>query len=437
MLKSKRWSVSLVASILVLSLLLSACSSNDGGETQSDGEKIKIRFMARAIDGPYWEVVRERVDEFMKQNPNIVVEQDFISDESAYNNKLKVSFASDDVPELFTNFGGEAFKQYVENGIVADLSQDLESNKEWKDDFLPLLDNWMYKDMEGVYGVPNEFYGVVIFYNKELFKSAGVEVPKTLSEFYQVSEKLNEAGIIPMALGEKDIWRGAHVFTNLLYKKFGPSIIDDLASRKASYADPEIVDVFNEIKNMNDKGIFGANAVGVDYNAEIALFENEKTAMHMDGSWYLPGATQASIKDKIGIFSFPYYDDAAANQNHWMGGAASGLSISKELEGEKREATIKLLQFLTSKEMFSLTRDKGKGGVYPVKLDESSEIDPLTLEFNGLIAQAESFYTDVTTYDPLPQVEDKLRNALQGMIAGSKPEAAAKDVADEIQKRSK
>lgn len=423
--------------ILALGAVLSACGSGNTKSANNGPEEIKITLLSRADTTPMWTAIQERLDQFETENPGVTIDHQAIPTEETYNTKLKTTIASGDTPDLFINLGGAAFKEYAKNNVVADLSAVLEEDQAWKNDFLPLFDNWQFDDLEGTYGIPLEFYGVGIFYNKDLFEQVGVQEPKTIEEFLAICDKFKQAGIIPMALGEKDSFRAGHLFNNLLMKTYGTAMIDSLANRSVAYDDPQIVSIFSEINAWNEAGIFGSNIVGTDYNAEKALFHNEKTAMHMDGSWYISEAQSSSIKDKLGFFPFPYYADKPENENIWMGGAPIGLSISAELSGKKKEVVVKLLKYMTSREQFSYIRSKVNGGIYPVKLDEDSSLDPFTIMYSGIIAKAEDFRADVQSYDPLPQILDKARNSMQGMLAGQSPESAVKQIADEVAKSSK
>ena len=50
---------------------------------------------------------------------------------------------------------------------------------------------------------------VGVWYNKELFEKAGIDAPPaTWDEFLADVQKLKDAGITPIAVGEKDKWPG-------------------------------------------------------------------------------------------------------------------------------------------------------------------------------------------------------------------------------------
>lgn len=398
-------------------------------------EKVTIRILTRlSSNQPNAVAFRERVKDFQILNLNIAVEDLSIEDENSYDTKLQAAIATGDVPELFATYGGAAFENYARYGIAADLTEALNADKAWSDAFLPVFENFRYDDPKGIYAVPYEFYAIGIFYNKDLFQRIGERPPRTIKEFEKVCDKFKAIGIIPMSLGEKDNWRAGHLFCNLLDKRFSAQKNMDLASRKAKYDDPDMVELFKLIADWNRNGYFGENIVTLEHTTEKGLFHSEKTAMHMNGSWYVPEASASRIADKIGFTPFPYFDDKPENKDVWMGGAGGAFAISGKAEPAKKEAAIKLLKFVTSPEAFMYYQKIQKGGVFPVKLELNPDIvDKLTIEYADSIRSAK-FKAEVYNYDPIPNMTDIIRNELQGMLAGQDPEVTSRKIQTVIDK---
>ncbi len=412
----------------------SAASSSD----KASNEPVTIRILTRlSSNQPNAVAFRDRVKEFHDKNPNVTIDDQSIEDESSFNTKFKTAVASGDVPELFQTYGGAAFSEYAKSGVAADLSGDLEADKEWSGAFLPVFENFQFAEVKGTYAVPYEFFAVALFYNKDLFAKIGAEPPKTIEEFEAVCGKFKAAGIVPFALGEKDVWRGGHLLANLIDKKLGAEENTKLADRTAKYDDPEMVEIFTLIKDWANKGYFGDKPATYDNNAEKAMFHSEKTAMHMNGSWYVPEATASPIADKVGVVPFPYFSGKPENQNVWMGGAGGAFCISGKAEGAKREAALNLLKYTTSVEAFKYYQKVQKGGIFPVKLEsDPSAVDKLTVDYSNLLGDA-VFKAEVYSYDPLPTMSDKVRNEIQGMFAGQDPQKTTKNIQAEIDKNSK
>lgn len=415
-----------------------AASTSSSSTTQTSNEKVTIRILTRlSSNQPNAVAFRDRVKEFGDKNPNITIEDQSIEDEASFNTKFKTGVASGDVPEMFQTYGGASFAEYAKSGVAADLSADLDADKDWSGAFLPVFENFQFADVKGTYAVPYEFFAIALFYNKDLFNQIGAEPPKTIEEFEAVSEKFKAAGIAPMALGEKEVWRGGHLIANLIDKKLGAQKNADLAERKARYDDADMVDMFKLINDWAKKGYLGEKPATFDSNAEKAMFHSEKTAMHMDGSWYVPEATASPIADKIGVVPFPYFSDKPENKDVWMGGAGGAFCISGKAEGAKREAALNLLKYTTSVEAFKYYQKIQKGGIFPIKMEtDPSAVDRLTVEYSNLLGNAQ-FKAEVYSYDSLPTMTDKVRNEIQGMFSGQDPEKTAKNIQAEIDKNTK
>ncbi|MBO1913211.1 extracellular solute-binding protein, partial [Microvirga sp. 3-52] len=117
---------------------------------------------------------------------------------------LATRMQGNDPPSTFQVHGGEELnKSWVAADKMAPLN-DLYKENEWMDKFPEALIDLVSND-GNIYSVPvNIHRGNVIFYNMEVFKEHGIEVPTTLDEFFTVAEKLKDAGVTPLALGDKE-----------------------------------------------------------------------------------------------------------------------------------------------------------------------------------------------------------------------------------------
>lgn len=429
----KKSIMTLLALTLVSATVLAACGGKDvskgetkgGSDAGTVGKQTEIHILTRfAGSDPKSKAFQDLLKKFMEKNPDVKVVDESLNDENAFNNKFKTGVATGNMPEIWMNYGGEAFKDYAKN-IALDIEPYLKEDKAWSDAFLPLFDTWKYSDLQGIYGVPNEFYSVAIYYNKELFEKAGAKPPTTIEEVPALVDKFKPLGAVPMAMGEKENFRGGHLMNYLSMKKFGFQKTQDLVSRKAKWNDPDMVGLLQIMKDWQDKGVFGQNIVTLDNNATTAMFFSGKSAMLFEGVWAVSSMAASPIADKIGVIPFPYFQDKPEFKDTWFGGAG-GYSIAKSAEAGKRDAAVKLVKYLTSVEAFQYYFEATKGGVYPVKMDMgTSKVDPVTTEYIKAQNSAKEFKAEIESYDPLAQLTDKTRNEIQGMFAGNKPQKAA------------
>ena len=284
--------------------------------------------------------------------------------------------------------------------------------------------------------MPCQFYSVFLYYNKDLLKKSGFDAPPaSLEDWESMCQTMLDKGQQPMSLGEKDVWRAGHFFNNLIMKSYGAQAVQDLADRKLKYDGPEMLKLYGIIKEFNDKGFFGPNAVGVDVNTEDSDFLNNKTAMRFNGTWFIPqivAGYQGDISN-IGIARFPYINEAY--KDSYQGGTAEAYSISNR-EGTV-DASIEVVKYLTSQEFFKGAEAYCKGGVYAVNFesDPSVTIDHLTTDAKALLAEGKEFRDDVQTYDTESHMLDTVRAALQGLFIGNTPEQCGAEIVAKIQNK--
>lgn len=351
-----------------------------------------------------------------------------IGDEKSYYNKLRTRFATGEFPDIFFDYGGARTADYVESGILVDLQPFLDADPQWKDDFLPILDDWRYADYPGaLYGLPTSFYVVGLFYNKAIFAELGLQPPTTMQEFEQVSEALMQGGYIPLSLGEKDVYRAGHVFNNLVMKSYGSEAVTALGNRTLSYDDPKIMKLYQMLYDYNKRGYFGANTINKDTNMARTDFHSGKAAMHFDGTWYLGTAATTPIADDISFIPFPTIAPEFANS--WQGGTNGGLSVVNAGDKVKVEKAVALLKELTRGEFAKEQQAVAKGGVYPVFFDsDPSVVSRISIEVSNAYAKAEEFRSDIQNYDTNPKMLETVRVALQGLFVGKSPRQCADEI---------
>src|SRR5258708_7681365 len=139
--------------------------------------------------------------------------------------------------------------EYVEAGYL----EPLDSLVDWNNIEPWARQVWVHDGK--TYGVPQEAYTNEIYYNKDLLKKLGVELPPdaqfTQAQFLDVVKKAKAAGMTPIAQGVGDRpFPGAYILGEALLRKLGKDDYRDLSIGKVSYQDPRLVDVFKWTKEV-------------------------------------------------------------------------------------------------------------------------------------------------------------------------------------------
>jgi len=190
----------------------------------------------------------------------------------------------------------------------------------------------------------------VIVYNKAMFADNGISVPKTYAEFAAACQTLLDAGITPVFEPVADGWHHVLWFPEMgpAYEAANPGLVDDLNANQATFADdPTMLTALTQLKEMYDKGYFGADALSNEFaNTEAALASGDY-AMTVN-RFGLPSQIHAAYpdvsEDSFGFFLMPLADNQIWNVNP----AAPSKFIYSE--SKNIEAAKAYFEFLTRPE---------------------------------------------------------------------------------------
>jgi raffinose/stachyose/melibiose transport system substrate-binding protein len=330
-------------------------------------------------------------------------------------------------PDIFQSWGGGVLKQYADAGLVQDLTPSLQDNN-WGASFQPGPLSLYTFDGKS-YGVPWNAGMVGFWYNKDLFKQAGIDAPPaTWTDFLADVKKLKAANITPLALGEKDKWPGHFYWVYMVTRIGGQAAFEKAYNREGSFADQPFIDAGTKLKELIDLQPFQNGFLGAGYADHQAVMANAKAAMELMGQW-APGANRGSAENvdaynaSLGWFPFPSVEGGAGDPSDALGGG-DGFAIGKNAPPE----AIEFIKFLTSVENQTAMTKAGLISVPTVKGAEAAMEDPLLKEVQKRAGEAKYYQLYYDQYLP-PAVGQAVNDATQGLFAGtSSPEDVAKTV---------
>lgn len=178
---------------------------------------------------------------------------------------------------------GRQTEELIEAGLLRDLTE-LAEAEGWKDVVNPpsLLDSCT-KDGR-IYCVPINIHSWQwLWLSNEAFEKAGLPVPKNWDEFAAAAPKLEEAGIIPLALGQQP-WQNSGLFNVLIATLAGPETLVQVYGNKDTEvaAGPEIARVF---KAAEDARRMRQGSKVQDWNQATNLVITGKAAGQIMGDW--------------------------------------------------------------------------------------------------------------------------------------------------------
>ncbi|MFA5837901.1 MAG: extracellular solute-binding protein [Bellilinea sp.] len=324
-------------------------------------EPVKLTFWFN-WEGTNADVMKDLINRFNEQNPDIVVEpvfQPYADIMTLYQTAI-VGGTTPDVAALDLIL----IPQLVETGAIAPLDDLVAADADIKvDDFYPLLAN--YDIMGGKrYALPVSTNNMQLIWNKDLFTKAGLDpekAPATWEEMQAMAEQCQDPdnGVVgfeyyTQPAGEGITWQ----FQVWLWAAGGEFLNGD--NTAAAFNTPEGLNALTYVADMlqgngSQPGPWG-------------LFGDQKACMQLDGSWLFGYRKDAPFQ--WGIAPVPAPEGGATASN------VGGEHIFMFDATPNKEAAWKFIKYLTSTEV-QLEWDQ-LTGFLPVRQSVAENADYLT-----------------------------------------------------------
>jgi ABC-type glycerol-3-phosphate transport system substrate-binding protein len=138
-------------------------------------QEVKISYSDWQLAQDIWgRSLREAIAEFERLNPGIKVEAEPVA-LGQRDVKFTTAIRAGAGPDVFA-LDVNPVKQYIQEGWVKDLTPfiEKEGGKQWLSDFYPRSLMPVTEESK-VYGIPKNMVAMVMVYNTELFKEAGIK----------------------------------------------------------------------------------------------------------------------------------------------------------------------------------------------------------------------------------------------------------------------
>jgi raffinose/stachyose/melibiose transport system substrate-binding protein len=435
---SRKTTTIILSLVLVLSFVLASCAAPAAtaaptaaeevvATTAAPADKVTITWWHISTKDPALSDWQKMADDYMASHPNVNIEITVLENES-FKTKLTTVMQSGDVPDIFQSWGGGTLKEQVDAGLVKDITADLDANGgEWRNTFgAGALGVYAFDGKN--YGVPWDMGMVSFWYNKDLFAQAGIaNPPATWSEFLTDVQKLKDAGITPISVGEGDKWPGMHMWAYLVTRIGGEAAFNAVANGTGKWTDPAFVQASDELVKLINMQPFQDGFLGATHDEMQATFGNGEAAMELGGQWS-PSVEAANSADGVGVknlgmFNFPAVEGGAGAATDAMGGG-NGFAIGKNASPE----AIDFVKYLTSVANQKVVAADGTA-IPVVKGAETALADPNMQLVAKSFGEAQYFQLYFDTYLG-SDLGSALNDAIQKLYAGT---ATSEEVCAEIQ----
>jgi len=297
--------------------------------------------------------------------------------------------------QVFPTTGGKAFKDTT-MGSLQSLLKSFSTDGE-------------------IYAVPYQPMVLVVFYNKDHFKKAGItKAPVTWDEYLDVCAKLKSAGFTPMTLDDAYMELPLGLHLNRVFGNFAD--VEALAKDKTGklWDDPRVLQTAKAFENLANSGYISVQLESNKWPAGQQEVATDQVSMYMLNGTWLPNEVKGTTGPDFpwGQFAYPVVDSAIGSGGGTYG--SQGFQISKDCENP--DAAFALLAHLTTgswdKEMAANTL----GAPMDTSMPWPEAIEDCKVVFEGLDSWIPWSGGLAADTDAFPVIKAEYTNLLAGKI---------------------
>ncbi|AOR22318.2 ABC transporter substrate-binding protein [Clostridium taeniosporum] len=333
--KYKKILISCLTVCLLSTLLLTGCKSND--IKSADGrEKVEVFLSKREAINTF----KNFAEKFEKENPDIDI---VISSPAEAVTVLKTRLVKNDVPDILTIAGEMNYGDFVDAGILEDLSNEKEIIYRVQPAYINVLKSLEFEPNNTLCGIPYACNAGGVVYNKDIFKKLNLKVPKTWDEFLNVAKKIKEAGITPFYFTLKDSWTAMPAWNALTANTQSKDFFIKRKKNEVTFKE-QYKPIAEKLSKLLEYG--HNDNFGIGYNDGNVAFAQGNAAMMIQGNWVIPEILKINPDMNLGMFVLPVNNDASKNN------IVSGIDLLFALpkDSKHKKSAIKFLDFMTKNE---------------------------------------------------------------------------------------
>lgn len=410
------------AFLLATSLALTACSGSGSDDDKGSDAKTLTLWHYEGPTSAMGVAWNKAIEIFKQKHPGVEVKFEEKSFEQIQQNAQMI-LNSDSAPDILEyNKGNATAGLLSKQGLLTDLSDEA-TKRGWDKKLSASLQTTAKYDDDGImgsgkwFGVPNYGEYVMVYYNQDMFKTYGLQVPTTLDEFTKVMDAFRAKGVTPLSVGGAE-YPAQQIFYELALSQADRAWVDDyqLYKNKVDFHGPQLTYGATTFADWVKKGYIAKNSAGIKAEDMGVAWEQGKFPILISGSWWYGRFASEVKKFPWGTFLFP------GNKLH--PGSSGNIWVVPE-KSKAKSLAYDFIDITMSPEIQNLL---GNSGGVPVAADATAITDAKNKElidnFNKISASdGLAFYPDW----PAPGYYDVLVGGVQGLINGSKTPAAFLD----------
>ncbi|MFF8986472.1 extracellular solute-binding protein [Streptomyces globisporus] len=415
-----RRGITATALVAALALAATACGSDDETGSKSSGELSgTVTWWDTSSVGSEDKVFKKLAEGFEKKHPKVDVKYVNVPFGEAQNKFKNAAQAGDGAPDVIRSEVAWT-PDFANLGYLAPL--DGTAALKDQDDFLKqAVASTKYEDK--TYAVPQVIDSMGIFYNKKMFKEAGVEAPASLDDLKTVAKKIKDkTGKTGLYLRGDD----PYYFLSFLYGEGGDMV--DAGSKSVTIDKPEGVKAFKAVKELVDDGTAKTDASD-GWENMMQAFKNGDVAMMINGPWAVADTltgSQFTDKDNLGVAPVPAGSAA-------QGAPQGGHNLAVYAGSKNLDASYAFVEYMTSVD--SQATAAGELNLLPTRTSAYAKKEAVDSEIVGFFKPVVETAVERPWIPEGGSLFEPLRIEYTKVLTGqTTPEKAAKATGDSYRK---
>jgi raffinose/stachyose/melibiose transport system substrate-binding protein len=314
--------------VTVLALGLAACGGDDdddesGSDSGSSGQTAKPKpgtlelwvggnFAGATPGTPYRKWLDSQIDRFKAENKGSDVKITLLStDNEQVAAKLQAAFQAKKAPDMMLFYSGGYTTPY-ENQLL-ELNPYFDKTPGFFESLSGMDLSCEDLDCKGgentIIAVPQDFGTYGLFYNKAMFKKAGVEAPiEDWDGLLSACAALKKTGVTPITFGDRDGYSTDNWVTLMYGSYFEDGDVAKVNDGELKYSDPKLVKPLEQISQLREQGCLNKDASTRENFDANSDFTSGKSAMVLMYPAVIPDFKKKLGKD-LGIMPIPQASD--------------------------------------------------------------------------------------------------------------------------------